>query len=934
MSVQLSAFPVEYEANPLKQIVTTGEKFEAMIRWLKSRKRIVVDYETSGIAWFQHATYCGIGLAGWDEAGRIWNAYVPVRHHTGMPQLSHDLIAPAIKDLLEDPSIEKVGHNIKFEDHFSRKEGWHIRGPRYDTMVAARLYNDNEPLKLEKRAELDLGIKDSMTWNLSLNAEVEKLARLNGMKIEDYKWKYGYSEVDPVLCGIYCCTDTDHCAKLRDHYEAWGVSRYYPRIWATEMRLTEVLCDMEQNGMPVDVPYLQSVRGQARAAKETLESKIHQLMGGYRFNVGSDDELRATLFHVLGLRWEKRTKGNQLAVDREVLEGFSEVSEVCRLILAWRDAEKIDTTYTTSIIELLDGNNYVHGNLKSAGTATGRLSCSEPNYQNISNDDEDRSLATTGKKLKEGGCDPWSIRRAFPVREVGSARIYLDYCLDPETLVETTRGLRPIRDIAPGDKVYSLADRRITWGEVSHSVPVPPLPSYEITFDNGQSVIASSDHRWPVRLRDGHRFVLMEKRTEELRVGERMVPMRRCTAGGYTHLYAYSAFEYTKEHLLVAEAELGARPIGHDVHHKNGLKSDNAPDNLEYVSEGAHLGKHSLANYANQDHTLRVARLREALKSRDFRGSRNPNYGKRRGEVRACLHCDKEFYVYPSQPKKYCSLGCYYKACRLGNNHKIVAIRFVGLRPMHAITVPAHHNFVLGCGVVTYNSQIELRVLAYYSKDPIMVDAYLTGQDLHERTAKEISGIRGVECSRRVAKAVNFGLAFCLSEKGLATQTKISVEEATLVLQAFFKRYAGVSSYRQELWAKARREGCQWSNIFGRTRRLPDLKAQEFWKRKRAERQMIGSAIQGTAAELTKESLVRIADWFAAEKIPALLVNTVHDEIQIDTPRECLSQVVQGCKRLMEAFPEFHPIPIIAEPAVSYTNWAEKVKYKEESGHG
>lgn len=658
MPVQLSAFPVQYEQNPLKQIITTGEKFEAMIRWLKSRKRIVVDYETSGIAWFQHAAYCGVGFAGWDESGRVWNAYVPVRHHTAMPQLSEELIAPAIKDLLADPAIEKVGHNIKFEDHFSRKEGWRIVGPRYDTMIAARLYNDNAPLKLEKRAELDLGITDAMAWNHALTVEVAKLARANGMKIEEYRWRYGYSEVDPVLCGIYCCTDTDHTAKLRDHYEAWGVSRHYPRIWPTEMRLTEVLCGMEQAGMRVDVPYLQLVRERARAARDRLQDRIHQLMGGYKFNIGSDDDLRSTLYHVLGLRWEKRTKGNQLAVDREVLEGFADSIEVCKLILAWRDADKIDTTYTTSIIGLLDANHFVHGNLKSVGTNTGRLSCEDPNYQNLPTDDDARSLEATGKKIEDGGQDPWSIRRGFPVRDKDWVRVFLDY------------------------------------------------------------------------------------------------------------------------------------------------------------------------------------------------------------------------------------------------------------------------------------SQVELRVLAYYSRDPILVDTYLTGGDVHERTAREIGAKLGIEAiPRRIAKVINFGLSYCMSEKGVAANTKITVEEAAVFLQAFFQRYAGISTFRQELWAKARREGCQWSNIFGRTRRLPDLTSEVFWKRKRAERQMIGSAIQGTAAELTKESLVRLADCFAAEKIPALLVNTVHDEIQIDCPRECLALVVKRSKQLMEAFPEFQPIPIIADPAVTDRTWADKQDY-EESANG
>jgi DNA polymerase-1 len=174
-----------------------------------------------------------------------------------------------------------------------------------------------------------------------------------------------------------------------------------------------------------------------------------------------------------------------------------------------------------------------------------------------------------------------------------------------------------------------------------------------------------------------------------------------------------------------------------------------------------------------------------------------------------------------------------------------------------------------------------------------------------------------------------------MSEKGVAANTKIPVEEAAVFLQAFFQRYGGISTFRQELWAKARREGCQWSNIFGRTRRLPDLSSEIFWKRKRAERQMIGSAIQGTAAELTKAALVRIADLLVELKLPAMLVNTVHDEIQLDTPKECLGRVVQVCKQAMEDFPEFHPIPIIAEPAVTYTNWAEKTHYAPgDAAHG
>jgi len=657
MALQLSAFPATYPDDPAKQLITTVARFEQLIRWLQTRKAIVVDFETSGLAWFKHAQIVGVGLASWDDSGHIWNAYIPVRHRTAGPQLSMSVVGPAVQKLLADPTTLKVGHNIKFEDHFARKEGWQILGPRYDTMVGARLYDDNERfLKLEKRAETDLGIKDAMRWNHLLNEEIHRLARANRMGIEDYKFKYGYSEVDPNLCGIYCCTDTSHTAQLHDLYERWGVSTHFSRIWQTEMRLTSVLCDMEQVGMLIDTEYLTGVRAQVRQAKEVLEKQLIEAMGGYRFNVASDDELRSTLWHVLGFRWDKKTQGDQYSVDSEVLESFADSSLVCRLILDWRNADKIDTTYTTSILEKLDDKNYLHGDLKQVGTSTGRLASANPNLQNFVADDDDRALAATGKRLKEGGRDPWSIRRAFVVADQGRwARVICDY------------------------------------------------------------------------------------------------------------------------------------------------------------------------------------------------------------------------------------------------------------------------------------AQIELKVLAHYSKDPIMCEAFIKGEDIHDRTAAEVGQLLGRECPRRVAKVVAFGLSYGMSEKGLATQAKISEDDAASFLGAFFQRYKGIPAFRNELYAQARRDQCQWRNLFGRVRRIPDLKAPEFWKARRAERQLIGSAIQGTAAELTKESLVRISDFFSAEKLPAFLVTTIHDEIQVDTPRECLPEVVKAVKRLMENFPEFAPIPITAEASVTWTNWADKRPYKEET---
>jgi DNA polymerase-1 len=689
MGIQTTPFGREWPNEPNKILVNTPERFETLVRFLTGRT-LVVDYETSGVEWFKSAEAVGAGLASWDDQGRLWNAYVPFRHRTGEQQLDIQVIGPAIKRLLEDPRTLKVAHNIKFEDHFSRREGWRIQGPRYDTMVAARLYDENRAAYLDIRAEQDLQDPDARKWSTALDELIRDLAKANKLGVKAYKSRFGYSELPIAFTALYCGSDTDQTGRLFQHYERWGLSGRYSRIWPTEMRLTEILCSMEENGLPIDIGYLQGVKAQVQQAKASYEAQLQQALGGHMINPGSDDEVRNLLLNVIGLQWEKRTQTSEAdfrryqqaarrlqegsisqeefapfanfyerekkAVDREVLETFAEGNYVCQLLLKWRDAEKIATTYTDSILAMLDPRGYLHGDLKQVGTNTGRLSCEKPNYQNFPSDDDERARVFSGKKVEDGGIDPWSIRRAFPMRGPGWVRVFLDY------------------------------------------------------------------------------------------------------------------------------------------------------------------------------------------------------------------------------------------------------------------------------------SQIELRVLAFYSKDPVMVDAYLKGEDIHARTAKEVGAILGRECPRRVAKVVNFGLSYCLSEKGLSSQAKIPYEEAQAFLAAFFQRYRGVAGFREDLWAQARRQGNAWNNIFGRTRRLDDLRSHEFWRRKRAERQMIGSAIQGTAAELTKESLVRVDDWIKASGIPALVCNTVHDEIQIDCPRECLPLVVAEAKKRMEAFPEFQPIPIIVDADWSDQTWADKREFEVANG--
>jgi DNA polymerase-1 len=220
-------------------------------------------------------------------------------------------------------------------------------------------------------------------------------------------------------------------------------------------------------------------------------------------------------------------------------------------------------------------------------------------------------------------------------------------------------------------------------------------------------------------------------------------------------------------------------------------------------------------------------------------------------------------------------------------------------------------------------SQIELRVLAFYSRDPSMVDAYLNGEDIHARTSLEVFGTKE-KAKRRFAKIINFGLSYGMSEIGFSRQAKIPLPEAEAYLKKFFQRYQGITEFKRQFYSQVRSQGCAFQNLFGRPRRLPDMNSPNSYNQGRAERQAIATLIQGTAAELMKEALVSIYCLFKEAGYGSRLVNVVHDEVQADVPVEELASVSRDMKMCMEAFPEFSPIPIIADGEWTDLSWADK----------
>jgi DNA polymerase-1 len=212
-----------------------------------------------------------------------------------------------------------------------------------------------------------------------------------------------------------------------------------------------------------------------------------------------------------------------------------------------------------------------------------------------------------------------------------------------------------------------------------------------------------------------------------------------------------------------------------------------------------------------------------------------------------------------------------------------------------------------GCVLVSADySQIELRILAHFSQDPAFVEAFRSGEDIHQRTAAEVFGVPPSSVTseqRRVAKAINFGLAFGQTDFGLAQVLRIPRAQAKTYIESYFARYAGVREYMQRTVLDARASG-ESSTLLGRRRPLPEIHATRAQDRSYAERIARNTPIQGSAADLLKLAMIRVDRAIEAGEAPtreAALLLTVHDELVFELPVGQADDFKRWVKGEMEA---------------------------------
>jgi DNA polymerase-1 len=220
-------------------------------------------------------------------------------------------------------------------------------------------------------------------------------------------------------------------------------------------------------------------------------------------------------------------------------------------------------------------------------------------------------------------------------------------------------------------------------------------------------------------------------------------------------------------------------------------------------------------------------------------------------------------------------------------------------------------------------SQIELRIMAHFSQDPVLIDAFRNGEDIHARTAQEVFGVGPLAQTaehRRAAKAINFGIIYGLSPFGLAQQLGIEQREAAQFINAYFTRYRGVKDYLDKIIAETRKTEVA-KTLFGRIRPIPEINSPQIQLRNFAERTALNSPLQGTAADMIKLAMIHIDRRLAEGKFEAKMILQVHDELLFEAPIKERTKLEKLVREEMEGVHKLD-VPLVVEVGAG-PNWRD-----------
>jgi DNA polymerase-1 len=252
-------------------------------------------------------------------------------------------------------------------------------------------------------------------------------------------------------------------------------------------------------------------------------------------------------------------------------------------------------------------------------------------------------------------------------------------------------------------------------------------------------------------------------------------------------------------------------------------------------------------------------------------------------------------------------------------NLQNIPIRSEMGRRIRRAFVAEHGNKIISADY----SQLELRLLAHITQDPVMLEAFQKGEDIHARTARLVFGAKTdaeLKEARRFAKIVNFAIAYAIEPWGLSQRVGISRQEAKKVIEDYYNTYKGVRRYMEEVPVRAREHGYVRS-IYGRIRPLPGITDRNANIRKAAEREAINMPIQGTASDIVKIAMLHVEEEFRRNSLEARLLMQVHDELLVEVPEKEVDKVTEILKHEMETAVSLD-VPLVADVGVG-DNWMD-----------
>jgi len=375
---------------PKKQYHTllTQTDFDNWLTRLNEATLFAFDTETTGLDYLD-AQIVGVSFA--VQVGEA--AYVPLAHdYLGAPQqLSREKVLAALKPLLENPDKPKVGQNLKFDAHILANHGIHLQGIAFDTMLESYILNSTATLH-------------------NLDALAKKYLKLQTIKFEEIagkgKKQLPFSQVHLEQAAPYAAEDAD--ITLRLHQNLWKQLPKTPKLekifTEMEMPLVPVLMRMERNGVKIDAAQLHKQSAELAMRLQKLEQEVYQI-AGCEFNLNSPKQLQQILFEKLGLPVLKKTPKKEPSTAVEVLEELAIDYPLPQLILEYRSLSKLKSTYTDALPQQINPKTgRVHTSYQQAVTATGRLSSSNPNLQNIP------IRTAEGRRIRQAFIAPQSYR--------------------------------------------------------------------------------------------------------------------------------------------------------------------------------------------------------------------------------------------------------------------------------------------------------------------------------------------------------------------------------------------------------------------------------------------------------------------------------------------------------------------------------------------